>query len=340
VIWGNWCRGGSRCRGTDGYKQRDTDFAFTPIRRNLISNSYYIEREESYESDEVSELKNNFSEVRKLTKGKNFYNKWQLLGFIQSKGKYKIEEEVLEYILKESPSFDISSDYRRFKNYVFGYFINPSIFLTENHQYSRAKWMLNEGIKRLLIIDTPPLNNTSYDYRSDLNLTIVLRCLIENPHEANLETSHFNQIFKIVTNAENFTEIYSKINNVTITKESNLYPYILYLNGTKQLKERKIKEAFKLFKEVNKLNKTNQYLKQLNFHLMARCIFWSCHDKNLKGKQKAISQLKKIKTRISILNLQNDIDYYIDYLLNPPDDHFQSDEEENDKIDFTLDLNL
>jgi len=321
----------------EGVKRNFTDYAFSPIRNHLIYNDYHLETENRKETQAVMEVREKFPELNQYIGNKKFYNYWRVMAYFQSEGKYNIEKKLLIHLLTDSPYFDFEDDYENFCDYIYEYYLYPSQRLIDNHQYSRAKWMINKALQRSLIVDTQPVKVIE-EWRDYINKVILQRCLINNPEDAVLETKNFRAIYDILT----WGRISRKeLNEIRISETSEYYPFWLYLNGTILLQEKKVAEAFNIFKEVSKKNKSNTYLNDLNLHLLARCIFWSCHNNNLNNRTKHISQLNKIKRKISVDNLKSDIDHYISFLENPPTEYYEKEDfNEKNNIDFILELNL
>lgn len=323
--------------GLSNLRYIDTDLAFEPVFYFLERNDYFIESNDRMESDAVLEIRKKFPNLKQYIENKKFYNLYSMMGYLLSKGQYKYEKEIFQYLLRDYKGFTFKYDYKSLIYYLDEFYLDPANELIKNKEFFRAKWLINEAVKRLSLIDTKPLDQTPFPFIDYQNKLLLLRTLLDNPEENIRDLKSSIQIYSVLKSYYEPIN-YEVLDTINISVNSEFYPVYMYLKGVRELsKNKNINKAFNIFKSVNDLNGSNDFLRQLNFHLLARCVFWNCDINNYANKEKSIDQLLKIKKSLESLNLQSDIDYYINYLNNPS---ARKTKKTNQEENFILNLSL
>ncbi len=295
----------------------DTDFVFEPVYYFLEWNDYFVESRDRMESDAVLEVRKKFPHLKQYIENKRFYNLYSLMGYLLSKGQYKYEKDLFTYLLTDYTDFNFKYDHKSIIYYLNRYYLLPAKELIDKKDFFRAKWLINEAINRLNLVDTKPLDQTPYTYIDYQNRLLLLRVFLDNPEENIRDLHSSNQIYSILKHDYKLIN-YEVLDTVSLDENSDFKAFSFYLKGVEELSRKKnATTAFDIFKKVDKLNESNDFLRQLNLHLLARCIFWNCDYNNYKNKERSIAQLYKIKKSLISSNLQSDIDHYIKYLNNP-----------------------
>jgi hypothetical protein len=277
------------------------------------------------ESPALSDVRVKFIDLKPIIENKSFYSVFNLLVYLNSISKSDVEQKILRYLLKDSPYFDFDTENIYFTNYILNYYINPTFIFIRNKQYYKAKWMIQEAVNRLFIVDTDPLNKPPAKYIDFLNKVLLMRTILDDPSEIMLDVKNFELIYAII-NESNYDIFYDtksptlyndEFTELKIDKASKFYPIYLYMNGLQMIKKRDYQQAFSLFKEVYNSNSGNAFLNQLDLNLLARCLFWNSNKSQFKNKKLIIIQLKKIKDKLTIPNFITDIDFYINYIISP-----------------------
>ncbi len=292
------------------------DLGFSSIAYYLEENDYYLYEQNFIEPDEVLKIRKKFPELERFYEKNKFSDIFEMTSFLLSKAEYDAEEKILNYIVSDYELF--TSNFIDFERYIRNFYLRPAWNLIRVHQFSRAKWFINKAFDRILLDDTDPLRRLH-----TVDECMILKCILENQEYFDTHFKDGEQILDIFE-YNNGYKIISKrnIDKIEITEKSKFYPISLYLKGVSLLKENKIEDAFTVFKKVNSVNKNNKFLKQLNMHLLARCLFWDCHNGKLKNKNIRIKQLTLILNKTKNSNLSTDIKHYIDFLKNPPKAYF------------------
>jgi hypothetical protein len=303
--------------GLSNLRYVDSDAAFEPIYYHLERNDYFIESEKRMESIAILEVRKMFPHLKQYMEKKRFNNLYSLMGYLLSKGQYKYEKELFRYLLTDYKDFTFKYDHKSMIYYLNRYYLRPAKELIDKKKFFRAKWMITEALSRLNLVDTKPLDQTPFTFIDYQNRLLLLRAFLDNPEENIRDLHNSNQIYSIINH--NYKLInHEVLDTVSINKTSDFKAFYIYLKGVEELSRKKnAVTAFDMFKKVDKQNESNDFLRQLNLHLFARCIFWNCDYNNYENKEKSIAQLYKIKMSLTSSNLQSDIDYYIKYLNNP-----------------------
>ncbi|NBA88427.1 hypothetical protein GVN16_21820 [Emticicia sp. CRIBPO] len=288
-------------------------------------------------SKKVESVLIKFPKIVSVLRGRQFESLYDLLIYLRINGRYKDEVEVLKYYLRELMGNSVD-ERKAYLSYVEDTYIKPSEEAIKDMQFGRGQWMMREGLLRLMLLDTNPLNSEDKDinyrinriYLASIASSDIVDLLADGESFENLVPLDFNEkSSKNLAEAEYLTsneKRYDSSSKVSIdfnqrafSDTTSFKALKYYWNGLRYFWDQDYSKALSHFITASFFTKDKLFF-DLILNMKIRCLFWNCIQNNLKNKNAVISEIILQKEKLHYPNFKTDFQYYISYLENPVKD--------------------
>lgn len=271
----------------------------------------------------VQELKQKQLGASDLLSSNEYGSLFDILRHLYVKGRYADEYEALEFWIHSynaNKKFSTANQARLLK-YVEELYVEPIKDCLTNYQFSRALWLAGEAVRRIRLVNTPPLYAVDPYLRERINKILTVEALLSKP---TLCFKYAKEVIALLEiSMENFPES-SKSVLEKLTSDVDFLPLKNYWMGVYEFRSQDYSRANKYFSEASTI-KGNYKLRDLSLLMQARCLFWAYKAQTLpqnndssqsprKDVANPQNELRQLQSVISEPRYKDDVQVYIDCL--------------------------
>jgi hypothetical protein len=266
-----------------------------PICREVDEYFYFESNENNYTEEVCQKVLKDLPGIAELTKKKSFSSVFDLCIYLNSLDHRALEYKCLQDYARKY--FDTVSYYglRSYVNYLERFYQLPIIALIRNKEFDKAQYLSNELIRRILLLDLPPLNTVSPYNRVVINEMYLTSFLLEDVTDT-YKGSHY--IDSLVPVSKGYAiEVDSNIDtkyDTILFKDYKRYYAALY-----KFRQKDYLEASIAFEEVAN-NTHRSFVKELAILMKIRCFLWEFIGEGKKEQSLYKAFLNQLRGKIAV----------------------------------------